>query len=599
MTVAKGQTKHLNNSVQGLGSDTKAEKQTGSKFTNSNSKLCMQKEKSSTITSNIPSITHTIRKREKKNEVVIHMNDFTSLALIDTGASISCISQKAYDLCRTKQDVIEATDIPVVKGVGGHVMHVTSKVTLSITMGRLTFPHTFYVLPQITHEVILGLDFLQEQNAKINFSTNMLELQNGLTEVELCHDQNKSSLVTVVGNISIPPRHEVIIPVTIRHKTNQNNAMGLVEPVSSLLTRNALMGAKCLVKPTNKRASYRILNPTNVEVNLKNGQRIGRFFRLIDVDSICTVAAHSAPLGKEDSTNVECINLTSEEHIDKKYVDIAHDLGFQLDNATLDESQKLILLDLIGRNRDVFAKDITELGKTDIYQHPIITGDAPAVRQPFYSASPQMKREIERQQNEMLKNNIISPSISEWHSPVVMVKKSNSTYRFAIDYRKINSVTQPISFPLPRLNDIFDTIAESEANMFSVLDLASGFWQIGMDPATKHKSAFITHQGVFEFNRMPYGLMNAPMAFCMVMTEVLRNLNWQCCIIYVDDILCFSQNFSTHLHHLQQIFARLREANLKIQPSKCIFAAERVVYLGHEITSKKVSKLTKPNCQPY
>lgn len=120
-----------------------------------------------------------------------------------------------------------------------------------------------------------------------------------------------------------------------------------------------------------------------------------------------------------------------------------------------------------------------------------------------------------------------------------MVKKKNGQLRFAVDYRKLNAVTKQFTFPLPRLEDVFDTIGSSQAKLFSTLDLASGFWQIPMGSDTKHKSAFVTPSGVYQWKRMPFGLVNAPASSQALMTQVFRGLNWKTCLVYVDDILVF------------------------------------------------------------
>lgn len=168
----------------------------------------------------------------------------------------------------------------------------------------------------------------------------------------------------------------------------------------------------------------------------------------------------------------------------------------------------------------------------------------------FYRRSPQTNAEMNRQLKEMLEADIIEESDSMWQNPVVMVKKKNGQLRFAVDYRKLNAVTKQYSFPLPRLEDVFDTIGTTQAKFFSTLDLASGFWQIPMDEETKHKSAFVTPTGVYQWKRMPFGLVNAPVSFQALMTKVLRGLNWKTCLVYVDDILVFSNSFEDHLRHL-------------------------------------------------
>ncbi|PIK50157.1 Retrovirus-related Pol polyprotein from transposon [Apostichopus japonicus] len=228
-------------------------------------------------------------------------------------------------------------------------------------------------------------------------------------------------------------------------------------------------------------------------------------------------------------------------------IDYAKELGFTLDDSDLSKENKESLLAFLGQNRDVFARNLSELGTTNVHNHYIDTGDAPAQRSRFYRTSPQVKAEIERQVDEMLQNDISEPSVSPWHSPVVMVRKKKGEFRFAVDYRKLNKVTQPMFFPLPRLDDVFDAIGGAQAQVFSVLDLASGFWQIPLDERTQHKSAFVTHHGIFQFKKLPFGLMNAPMSFQLVMAEVLRGINWKYALVYVDDIIIFSSNFTQHL----------------------------------------------------
>lgn len=252
-------------------------------------------------------------------------------------------------------------------------------------------------------------------------------------------------------------------------------------------------------------------------------------------------------------------------------------------DLTLDHKNQLI--GFLAENRAVFAK---ELGTTDVHFHTIDTGDAKPVHQRFYRSSPAQKAEIDKQIQDMLNSDIIEPSTSPWASPVVLVKKKNGDFRFAVDYRHLNKVTKPMSFPLPRPDDVYDTIGESHAQIFTVLDLASGSWQIPLDHNSQAKTAFTSHSGNYQFKKLPFGLMNAPVSFQMVMTQVLRGLTWQFALVYVDDIIIFSPNFDTHLTHLNAVFDRFRSANLKLKPQKCHFAAKEVTYLGHVISKQGI-----------
>lgn len=145
-----------------------------------------------------------------------------------------------------------------------------------------------------------------------------------------------------------------------------------------------------------------------------------------------------------------------------------------------------------------------------------------------------------------------------------------------------------MSFPLPQLEDVFDSLGAASPKYFSFLDLKSGFWQVEMDLSTKHKAAFITQSGVYEWKRMPFGLMNATISFQTLMTSVLCGIHWKFVLCYIDDILIFSPTFEVHLKHLQEVFARLKHANLKLQPSKCHFALQQLKFLGHIITREGV-----------
>ena len=518
----------------------------------------------------------------QNNMVRLSVNDVSMSALVDTGANISCLSFKMYTKYGfDKLFPLRKSPMPCVTGVGGSVINVLGIATLPLHINRLQLFHSFYVLERMNHSLILGVDFLKEQNATINFKDNVLSLQGGVSEIGLYKYATKSHLVRVIGNISVPPKSENIIPVKIRVTVDEHNPTGIVEPLSTLPTKTHLLGARCLVQAEGKQLVYRLLNPTEATITLNDQQPIATFTPINDTDIIAQLTDDSSPHETYTCQAPSVNQVDSQSKTDNDFIAMAHELGFDLTDSDLSELEKNKLLSFIGQHRDVFAKDITELGTTNLHYHHIDTGNSPPVRQTFYRTSPQTKENIEQKVQEMLDNDIIEPSMSEWHQPVVLIRKKCGDYRFVVDYRQLNKVTKPINFPLPRLDDIIDTIAESKAQIFSVMDMANGFWQIPLDPTTKHKSAFITHNGVYNFKKLPYGLMNSPACFNMVMSEVLRGINWKCAIIYVDDIIVFSNSFDDHLHNLSLVFDRLRRSGLKLKPEKCKFAVKSVKYLGH------------------
>ena len=169
----------------------------------------------------------------------------------------------------------------------------------------------------------------------------------------------------------------------------------------------------------------------------------------------------------------------------------------------------------------------------------------------------------------------------------MIVPKKDGTSRFCVDFRRVNAVTKKDVYPLPRIDDILDTLGGSK--YFSTLDLSSGYWQIELDPATRDRSAFTSHCGLYEFTRMPFGLCNAPATFQRLMQVVLSGLEGKVCFVYIDDILVCSKTFEEHIDHLKQVLHRLRKAGLTLKPRKCCFLKKEVNYLGHVISGTGIA----------
>ena len=222
-------------------------------------------------------------------------------------------------------------------------------------------------------------------------------------------------------------------------------------------------------------------------------------------------------------------------------------------------------------------------GKTDVIEHTIDTGDAEPIRQRGRRVPHALRPLVEEQIDRMIESGIVRPSNSSWASPIVLVRKKDGTYRFCVDYRSVNAVAVKDSFPLPRIDETFDAL--SGARYYSMLDLASGYWQVLMRKDAVAKSAFVTERGLFEFTVMPFGLTNAPATFQRLMERVLRRLTWEHCLVYLDDILIFSKSFEEHVTGLTKVLQKLREAGLKAKPAKCQFGRRSVNYLGHVVSA--------------
>ena len=181
----------------------------------------------------------------------------------------------------------------------------------------------------------------------------------------------------------------------------------------------------------------------------------------------------------------------------------------------------------------------------------------------------------------MLEEGIIEESSSPWCSPIVLAKKKDGSFRFCVDLRAVNAVTQSLPVPLPRVDESLDSLAGGK--FFTTLDMASGYWQVDLAEKDKEKTAFSTGKGLHQFRAMPFGLKNAGATFQRLMELVLAGMDSKSCLVYINDIIVFGDTEQSHLKNLKEVFQRIRTAGMKLKPRKCCLALDEVVFLGHKV----------------
>lgn len=261
--------------------------------------------------------------------------------------------------------------------------------------------------------------------------------------------------------------------------------------------------------------------------------------------------------------------------------------GVDLHDSDLSTEQQEKVLKLFEKWKSVFPKTPMDLGHTSAVKHKIELTNNEPFKEPYRRIPPALFNEVKQHLHEMLDIGAIRESKSPWSSNVVIVRKKDGTIRFCIDFRKLNARTRKDAYGIPRVEDTLHMLAG--AKYFSKLDMKAGYWQVELQEEDKEKTAFqAAGLGFYECNRMPFGLCNAPATFQRLMERCMGDLNLRDCLIYLDDIIIFSQDIDSHIDRLDLVFQRLAEYQLKIKPSKCEFFQKETTYLGHVVSEEGI-----------
>ncbi|XP_048044029.1 uncharacterized protein LOC125266937 isoform X1 [Megalobrama amblycephala] len=237
------------------------------------------------------------------------------------------------------------------------------------------------------------------------------------------------------------------------------------------------------------------------------------------------------------------------------------------------EPERTDIIKLVSSFPSLFSDVPT---RTHVIEHDIDVGMAQPVKQHPYRVNPLKRKLLQKEVDYLLAHNLAEPSFSSWSSPCILVSKSDHSYRFCTDYRKLNSLRKPDCFPLPRIDDCVDRVGS--AQFVSKFDLLKGYWQVPLTSRAKELSAFITPDSFLQYTVMPFGVRNAPATFQRLVNRVLSGLRG--CEAYLDDVVLYSSSWLEHLAQIRELFERLAEANLTINLAKCEFGKATVTYLG-------------------
>jgi hypothetical protein len=244
------------------------------------------------------------------------------------------------------------------------------------------------------------------------------------------------------------------------------------------------------------------------------------------------------------------------------------------------------LREIMMEYADAFSVSDLDVGFTTAVQHEIDVGDARPVRQRLRKQPPVHQAAIDAHVTEMLRQGIIEPAQSPWAANVVMVLKKTGEFRCCIDFRGLNQISRKDAYCLPLISTCIDALAGAE--WFSTFDLRKSYYQIEVREADRDKTAFICRGGQYRFGRMPMGLCNSGASFQRMMDVVLSGLAFDVCLAYIDDIIVYSRSLDEHIERLKAVLRRVRDAGLKIKPSKSVLVQRSVGFLGHVVSAEGV-----------
>ena len=517
----------------------------------------------------------------------IFMGSRKTLALLDSGCEQSVIGRnliRKVPLEPTSEKLCTAdgTDIPLL-----------GETTIELSVSGFRTSCRVVVTDAIT-KFILGIEWMKRNQCVWDFGSNSFTIHGYRGNLRCKNAGRPVRRIVLRDEVVVPGLHTIDVPVLVTRSSlgHENQNWGVTTKIKhpDSVVANAVYGSG------DVQSFCRIINTSDLPKRLKKGSELGKVEPMEIVETENQTNDSRRPGSDEmplDLRQVRTIRTTDEQESDvsdlENFVqtgspgsepeptDFVQEMLDQIDLEWTDEQERQVK-QLLNENREVFSTSEFDLGRTNLVQHRIDTG----INRPFKQ---QLRRHpmaylpvIDEHVDKMLINDICEPSFSPWASNVVLVKKSDGTLRFCIDYRQLNNLTVKDSYPLPRIDTCFDALGG--AKYFSTLDLRQGYWQVENDSETADKTTFITRKGAFKFKVLLFGLSNAPAVFQRLMNLVMQGLTWKACLVFLDDINVMSLTFERHLERLNAVFNRLRSANLESKPSKCKLFQLKVELLG-------------------
>ena len=540
--------------------------------------------------------------------------------LVDTGASRCCIREDYFNK-------IPGTSLSLLKGIRirsatGRDLQTLGRAECTFTLGNRDYKMEFIVCRNLRRPAILGLDFLRQNRIGTTWTpTGTFALQRGeevlVESIEVCFE-NTNPIITAYRHYTVPARSIMIVTAKANMQLQDQGRVFEVNATPSFMDKHPNMITLPVLhktdQETRENVPYLLINLSMEDEEIEKGEELAKMtvcpYQLNEIETEQTDEEEINNI-EEDKIFEQCDMFDDKTEVDKKFItspaQIESQRKVKLQNAPITDEDRSNFKELCNKYTDIFSRSSEDIGHTPLLKMDIDTGDSPPVCQRPYSLPLKHVEWVTKELEILEKAGVISRSVSPWASPIVIVPKKSEPgepprRRMCVDYRVLNSLLPPVNkahskakgilslVPLPKIDEIYAQLKGSK--VYSAIDMRSGYFHLGLSDDAKPKTAFVPggpHGAKYEFNRCPFGLSQAPAYFQRLVHEVLKGITFA--FGYLDDILIFSPDNKTHLEHLEVVFQRLREADLKLTASKCNFFKKHIQYLGHLVSGEGIEPL--------
>lgn len=518
----------------------------------------------------------------KSNEASITIEGQSTSALLDTGSSVSTVTQQFYETHLAHLELQQLDQLLRIECADGQHLPYQGYIQAEVEVPELgqgiKQSCLLLVVPTTTYgsstPVLLGTNFLsallREARAQLGDSSlQKTSVQSwylafrcvSVRERQLSRRCNRLAVVrsAELEKVTVMPNEKTVIQGFLSRTQPYHQTCALLQPHYQAHKDLDLEPTLISYNQGTKSVEVTVSNLTTQTVTL-NPRAV-----LCEVQPVTITALDDVSIREQD-------DILSQVSIDKEYL-------------TADEQE--VVHKLVKDHEAIFSKNEEDVGLYSGVKHIIHLHNEQPFKQRHRPIPPSMLDEVRSHLQQLLASGVIRYSHSPWSSNVVLARRKDGRLRLCTDFRQLNSRTVHDAHALPRVEEILDCLAGS--HYFSVLDMKSGYYQVEIEETHKERTAFtVGPLGFFEYNRLPFGLTNSPATYQRLMQDILGDYHMKICLIYLDDIIVFSRTFEEHVERLIKVFKRIEKAGLKLAPKKCRLFHERVVYVGHSVSKEGV-----------